>query len=291
MVMNDVLAIALDAQVLPWVAAVFGAIAGSFANVVVYRLPPRIQWAWRAEAKGILEIEQESEPAPPGPTEGRSRCPGCGSPIRARDNVPVLSWLLLLGRARCCGMRISPRYPLVEAGMAALWGLLVVLHGPTWFTAAAVVGTSILVVAALIDADTTYLFDVLTLPLLWLGLAVAALGGPVSPSAAIAGAIVGYGLPWAFSKIYGAVRGLDIVLGEGDLKLLAAIGAWGGFAAAIGALVLGAILTLLAIIVAMALKGRGVASGLLPFGPGLIVAGWLLIFVVPAHTAFGLLAP
>lgn len=291
MAMNDVLAIALDAQVLPWVAAVFGAIAGSFANVVVYRLPARIQWGWRMEAKGILELEHGSEPAPPGPTEGRSRCPGCGNPIQARDNVPVLSWLLLLGRARCCGMRIAPRYPLVEAGMAALWALLVVLHGPTWFTAAAIVATSILVIAALIDLDTTYLFDALTLPLLWLGLAVAAFGGPVSPTEAILGAAVGYGLPLVFSKIYGAIRGLDIVLGEGDLKLLAAVGAWGGMAAAIGALVLGAILTLLAIIIGMALKGRGVASGLLPFGPGLIVAGWLLIFVVPAHGAFGLLAP
>jgi leader peptidase (prepilin peptidase)/N-methyltransferase len=288
--MNEVFAILLDAHVLPWVAAVFGAIAGSFANVVIYRLPARVLWGWRQEAHGMLELEHANDPAPQGPADGRSRCPGCGSAIQARDNVPVLSWLVLLGRARCCGMRISPRYPLVEAGMAALWGLLVVLYGPTWFTAAAILGTWLLLVAALIDADTTFLFDVLTLPLLWLGLAVAALGGPVSASDALLGAAVGYGVPLVFSKVYGAIRGLEIVLGEGDLKLLAAIGAWGGIAAALGALVLGAVLTLLAIIVAMALKGRGVASGLLPFGPGLIAAGWLLIFVVPAHGAFRVLA-
>jgi leader peptidase (prepilin peptidase)/N-methyltransferase len=127
----------------------------------------------------------------------RSRCPHCGRPIRAIENVPVLSWLMLRGRCAGCGARIPARYPLVEllGGVAA--GLAAWRFGPSWTAAAAAALSLALIALTFIDIDTQLLPDDLTLPLLWLGL-LANLGGLFTdlPSAVV-GAMAGYLLLWS----------------------------------------------------------------------------------------------
>ena len=129
-------------------AAALGLIVGSFANVCIHRIP-------RGQSIG----------SPP------SRCPGCGARIRPWDNIPVLSYLLLRGKCRTCGIRISARYPLVEAAnAAAYWGVAVV-YGPTLVAAIAMPLISVLFVLSLIDLDHHILPDVITLPAIVLGIA------------------------------------------------------------------------------------------------------------------------
>ncbi len=168
-------------------AALLGAIVGSFANVVVYRLP-------RGESV-----------VTPG-----SRCPSCGRRLAAIDLVPVLSWLFLRGRCRTCGARISPRYPLVEALMAGLFAALVVAfppesHGAAVLPLLAVV--AMLVMAALIDLERYVLPDVLTLPALALALLGALLWdgtpGLPAPGDALAGALAGAGVLVLINRVGG----------------------------------------------------------------------------------------
>lgn len=200
---------------LPFVVA-FGAILGSFANVCIHRLP-----------------RGESVVSP------RSRCPKCLAPIRARDNVPVLSWLLLRGRCRGCGASISVRYPLVEAAVAFVFLAALVRHGlAPDAIASALLGTAALVLAAT-DLDARVLPDEVTLVVLGFGLLLAAwrdldafasvgwtaFEGHLLPSAA--GAAFGALLLYAVAAGYRALRGTE-GMGLGDVKMIAMIGAFVG---------------------------------------------------------------
>jgi len=143
-------------------ALLLGLVVGSFANVCVYRLP-----------------RGESVVSPP------SRCPRCGSRITARDNLPVLSFLLLRGRCRSCGAPISWRYPAVEAATGLLWLGLAATFGPAPRTAVAMALVTALLVLSLIDLDHKILPDVITLPGIVVGLAASFLpGSPVRPLSA-----------------------------------------------------------------------------------------------------------
>jgi leader peptidase (prepilin peptidase)/N-methyltransferase len=129
-------------------ALLLGLVVGSFANVCIHRLPRR-----------------ESVVSPP------SRCPSCGSLIRARDNVPLVSWLLLHGRCRACRAPISPRYPAVEAANGLLWLALAALRGPGAQTFVTMALVTALLVLSFIDFDHQLLPDVVTLPGIVAGLA------------------------------------------------------------------------------------------------------------------------
>ena len=210
------------------VATVFGLLWGSFLNVVIYRVP-----------RGLSVVR------PP------STCPGCGALIKPYDNVPVFSWLLLRGKARCCGAKISPRYPLVElmGGLLALAIVEVYLRSlppeMTLVRAGALFLTYFsfalsLVAAAFIDAEHMYLPDPITLGGTVLGVVTATLRGS-SLRFSVTGAIVGFVMLWLpFIVIYPRLRGRQ-GMGLGDAKLVMLAGAWFGWPGAFFTLMAGAV--------------------------------------------------
>src|SRR5690606_4408147 len=196
-----------------------------------------------------------------------SHCPACQHPLSAAENIPLLSWLLQRGRCRHCQVPISPRYPLVEAGSALLTALVAWRFGPAWTTLALLVLSWGLIALTLIDIDHHLLPDDLTLPLLWLGLIVNALGiGLTSLEEALWGAVAGYGLLWGVYWIFKLLTGKE-GMGQGDFKLLAALGAWLGWQSLpliiLLSSLLGAVLGLLLIV----LQGRS-RHAALPFEIG-----------------------
>lgn len=251
--------------------ALLGLIVGSFLNVVIYRLPQMLERRWRDDARRQLSLSlDEVAPRydlllPP------SSCPGCRRPIAAKDNIPLLSWLLLRGSARCCGWRIPWRYPLVELVGMLLFLLAGWLIPVGWELAGALLLLPWLLALAAIDARTWLLPDVLTLPLLWLGLGFNLCDTFVPLAQAVAGAMAGYLLLWCLLWGFKLLRGMD-GLGYGDLKLLAALGAWLGWQALPHLLLIAAGGGVLATLIQRGITGRSVTQPL-AFGPWLALGG------------------
>jgi leader peptidase (prepilin peptidase)/N-methyltransferase len=265
----------------PWGLLVLGLIIGSFLNVVIHRLPLISETAWKADARAILDLpEVETEPltlsAP------ASRCPKCGHLIRWWENIPVLSWLVLRGKCSACSAPISPRYPLVELAT----GLLFMGCGLKFGAAPTVLlwcgVCAVLVAAAMIDWDTTYLHDDLTGPLLWAGLLAASLGWTgVSMKDSLWGAAAGYMSLWTVNALFRLVRGTD-GMGNGDFKLLAALCAWLGWTMLLPIILASSIVGAV-IGIGMKLSGNLREGVYVPFGPFLAAAGLTVMFVGPAQ--------
>ena len=243
------------------IATVFlaGAAVGSFLNVVIFRGPA--MW-------GLVEAPPRGDLVAP-----RSYCPACKAPLGFWNLVPLASYFLQRGRCAACGAPIAVRYPLVEllAGMTAIIALL--LFGWTLSALLAAVFAMALIALAFIDFETGYLPDAITLPLIAFGLAANAFG-VFSPAAdAVIGAAAGFLVFWAIGAAYQRLRGRD-GLGLGDAKLLAAIGAWTGWALLPFVIVIAAALTL----AFAALRGLARSDEALPFGPGLCAAGFMALF-------------
>ena len=227
------------------VALLLAPFVGSFAGLVADRLP---------RGEGFVR--------------GRSRCEACGRTLGPAELVPVLSYLGLRGRARCCGAPIPLRLPAIEVAA------LLVAASAAWTADGALLlaglglGWTLLLLAA-IDARALRLPDGLTLPLGAAGLALGALGvlGPLPAQAA--GAAIGYGALAGIDAAHRAIRGRTGI-GGGDAKLLGAIGAWTGWQA-LGPVVLVAALTGL---VAAAARGKLRQGAAIPFGPFLALGGW-----------------
>ena len=235
-------------------AFLLGLVVGSFANVCIYRLPRR-----------------ESIVSPP------SRCPSCGRLIRAIDNVPVVSWLLLRGRCRACRAPISPRYPAVEAANGLLWLALAALHGPRAQTFVAMALVTALLVLSLIDLEHQILPDVITLPGLAAGLAASFLPGwPVRPRAALLAAAGGWLAFAAVAKLYQRARGIE-GLGQGDWKLAAMLGAFLGWQPMLLTVLIASVAGTLVGLAAVGLRGRDMRHPL-PFGTFLGAAGIAVLF-------------
>lgn len=215
-----------------WLTSVgiFGSIIGSFLNVVIYRLPFILERRWEREA--MLQLEQPVAEAmlPFNLILPRSYCPYCFHQIRVRDNIPLLSYIFLKGKARCCGKRIPYQYPLVEMMCAMLFMLATWIFPPGILLIGALVFLSMLLVLAVIDYRSCILPDILTLPLLWLGLIFNLSEGYILLEDAIVGAISGYLCLWCLYWGFHYVTGKE-ALGYGDFKLLAALGAWMGWQA------------------------------------------------------------
>jgi len=252
-----------------------GLLVGSFLNVVILRLPARLFHDWRCQCRELLELDTGSDDEPAGIATGRSRCPACGHGIRSYDNVPVISWLVLRGRCRDCGTRISPRYPTVELLTGLLSVAVIAALGPTPAGLAGLAFTWALVAGSGIDLDHKLLPDQITLPLLWLGLLLNIDGMFVDLTSAVIGAAAGYLVLWAVFHLFRLATGKE-GMGYGDFKLLGAIGAWFGWqvlptvillASAVGAIIgIG--------LIAIRRMGREVP---IAFGPFLAAAGWLVL--------------
>ena len=255
-------------------AGLLGLLVGSFINVVAYRLPIMLERQWQREAQEVLGLPvQEHErfdlclPA--------SRCSHCGHRIRAWENIPVFSYLALRGRCSACKASIGIRYPLVELGCAAFSVVVAWQFGPTLQALLGLVLTWSLLSLSLIDSDHQLLPDALVKPVLWLGLACNAFGVFVPLSEAVWGAIIGYLSLWAVYWLFKLVTGKE-GLGYGDFKLLALIGAWGGWQVLPLTLLLSSVGG--AVIGVCLLRLRKASMGsTMPFGPYLAIAGWIAV--------------
>jgi leader peptidase (prepilin peptidase)/N-methyltransferase len=259
-------------------AIVFGLIVGSFLNVVAHRLPIMLERAWHLEISDATgqAAQTDSLPARYNLCVPRSACPHCGHVLRAHENIPVLSYALLRGRCSSCRAPISVRYPLVELAGGALAAAALAVYGPTGAGLAAFGFAAALLAMSAIDAETRLLPDSLTLPLLWAGLIVNFGDTFTTLRAAVAGAIAGYLFLWCIYWLFRFVRGVE-GMGYGDFKLLAALGAWLGWAALPQVVLIAAITGAVAGLLAM-WAGRLRFEEPLPFGPFLALGGVVTLF-------------
>jgi leader peptidase (prepilin peptidase)/N-methyltransferase len=254
-------------------AGVLGLLVGSFLNVVILRLPARLEAQWRREAQQELALELADEPLPPGIVRESSHCPHCKHPLSAADNIPLFGWLLLRGRCRYCSAPISIQYPLVELLCGLLSVAVVWKFGPGREALAGLVLTWMLVALAGIDFRTQLLPDQLNFPLLWLGLLLSLLPMFVLPTQAILGAALGYLSLWSVYWLFKLLTGKE-GMGYGDFKLLAALGAWMGPGALLPVVLLSSLVGAIVggLMIALRRHGRDMP---MPFGPFIAMAGWI----------------
>ena len=256
---------------------VFGLLIGSFLNVVILRLPARLEYDWRSQCKELLEIENAAEQGKPPPDLmwSRSQCPKCGHFIKAHENIPLLSYLFLRGRCSSCRTQISARYPIIEATTATLFLLLAIHFGPSLQTLAAIVLTAILIALTGIDIDHQLLPDDLTLFLLWCGLFASLFGVFTDPVSSIIGALAGYLSLWLIYHLFRLLTGKE-GMGYGDFKLLAALGAWLGWQMLPLIIFLSSLVGAVIGLIMIGLK-RHKSSQPMPFGPFIALAGWITL--------------
>lgn len=266
-------------------AALLGMLVGSFLNVVIYRIPVMLQREWRQQCCEFLELD-EKKFSKDDPTaklkvfnlvKPDSHCPQCNAPVRAWQNIPVISYLLLGGKCAHCKKGISIRYPIIEAVTGLLSVLVVWQFGATWLTLAVLVLTWALIALTMIDFDHQLLPDNITLPLLWLGLLVNTLlpGSDVTATDAVLGAVFGYlslwSLYWAFKLLTGKEG-----MGYGDFKLLGALGAWMGWQSLLMIVILSSLVGAAVGISLLVFRGRD-RNIPIPFGPYLAGAGFIAL--------------
>jgi len=257
-------------------AAALGLLVGSFLNVVILRLPRRLEWQWKRDATEILELPELYDPPPPGIVVEPSHCPQCKHRLSWYENIPLFSWLAQRGKCRHCQAPISAQYPLVELLTAVLSVYCVWHFSFGWQSFGAIVLTCFLIALSGIDLRTQLLPDQLTLPLLWLGLIASVENLYFGPKDAVLGAIAGYVSLWTVWWLFKQITGKE-GMGHGDFKLLAALGAWVGLNGVLPILLLSSVVGAIIGSVWLTAKGRDHASPI-PFGPYLAIAGWIVFF-------------
>jgi len=273
-----------------------GLLVGSFLNVVIYRLPVMLEREWRQQCQELLAHDGEATSGETPPEvfnllRPRSRCPHCGTPVHAWQNIPVLSWLLLGGKCASCKSPISIRYPLIELLTGLLSGLLVWRFGVTLEAAGALLLLWALIALTVIDIDQQLLPDCITLPLLWLGISISLLQPATSAlqfpdlRSSVIGAIVGYTSLWSVYWVFKLLTGKE-GMGYGDFKLLAALGAWLGWQMLPLVILLSALTGAVTGVAMIILLGRDRQLPI-PFGPYLAVAGLIALLWGPQlNTAY-----
>ena len=236
------------------VGALFGAVIGSFLNVCIVRLPA-----------------EQSVVSPP------SRCPRCGKPVEWRDNIPVLSWILLGGKCRGCREPISMLYPLVELATAVLWGVMAWRYGLSLEALKGALFGTLLLGIALTDAREYIIPNEFTYGGLAIGLILSAAGGLSAVLAALAGAAVGFGILWLVG-VAGRWAFKEEAMGGGDIKMMAMVGSFVGWQGVLLTIFLGA-LAGTAIFLPLTLIGR---KKLVPFGVFLAIGAAVTYVIGPA---------
>ncbi|HDK37404.1 MAG TPA: prepilin peptidase [Thiolapillus brandeum] len=256
---------------------VLGLIVGSFLNVVIYRLPKRMEQELQDTCDELAGRESDYRPnkwfglsyliTP------SSTCLSCGHRIKAWENIPILSWLLQKGRCTSCDTCLSVQYPIVEL-LTALLSLVVAWQfGFSWQTLAALLLTWALIAMSVIDIKLQLLPDVLILPLIWLGLLLNLNGWFTDIDSAIYGAVAGYLSLWFIFHLFLLATGKE-GMGYGDFKLFALFGAWLGWQLLPQILLLSALVGAISGLGMILFMGRDKALPI-PFGPYLAAAGWI----------------
>ncbi|MBD9478604.1 A24 family peptidase [Pseudoxanthomonas sp. PXM02] len=265
------------------VVAGLGLLVGSFLNVVILRLPRRLEWEWKRDAREVLEEPELYDPPPPGIVVERSHCPHCKTALSWYENIPLFSWLALRGKCRHCKAPISPQYPIVELLTALLAVASVWRFGFGWQGFGAALLSCYLVALSGIDLRTRLLPDQLTLPLMWLGL-IGSLDNLYMPAKpALLGAIAGYVSLWLVWWLFKQLTGKE-GMGRGDFKLLAALGAWVGLSGVLPIILISSLVGAVIGSAWLLIKGRDRATPI-PFGPYLAVAGLIVFFWGPNQIA------
>jgi leader peptidase (prepilin peptidase)/N-methyltransferase len=260
-------------------AVAVGLMVGSFLNVVAHRLPIMMEREWRIHCAELTGTARPPDSQHYDLCRPRSRCPQCQRPIRVRENIPVLSYVMQAGRCVGCGWHIPLRYPIIELLGAAVAVVAAARYGVSVAAlGAACMGWALLALSA-IDLDHHLLPDTIALPLLWAGLGLNLIGTYTTLQASVLGAMAGYLLLWAVYWTFKLLTGKE-GMGYGDFKLLAALGAWTGWqqlpliillASAVGATVG----------VALIAAGQRQRSQPIPFGPFLAASGWVALLWGP----------
>ena len=245
-----------------------GLLVGSFLNVLIYRLPLMMMRDWRVQSLEMLALPGEDRNETFNLMLPHSHCPHCAHQIRAWENLPVISYLCLGGKCSSCKSNISKRYPLIELACALLSAFIAWHFGFTWQAAAMLLLSWGLLGMSVIDTDHQLLPDILVFPLLWLGLIVNSFELFVSLQDALWGTVAGYLSLWSVYWLFKLLTGKE-GMGYGDFKLLAMLGAWGGWQ------VLPIIILLSSLI--GALFGLLIRRLRIPFGPFLAIAGWIAL--------------
>lgn len=278
--------LALVPDLVWWIAvAILALIVGSFLNVVIYRLPLILRRQWRGEAQAFLSdsdiVKTSSNFSLLYPS---SCCTRCATPILWRHKIPLLSFILLRGLCAYCRQPISLRYPAIELLTMIICLIVFAVHGISYLSAVGMLFVSCLIVLAYIDQKEGYLADEITIPLIWGGLLLNCFGVIVSAEQAILGATLGYLSFFLLNQLFRIVRGRH-GLGQGDMKLLAALGAWLGWEV-LPALVLVASLSGLVLYCLMRLRLHYALSDTIPFGPYLAFSGILFFLFYPQLKMF-----
>ncbi|BAN46693.1 A24 family peptidase [Metapseudomonas resinovorans] len=252
-----------------------GLLVGSFLNVVIHRLPQMMLRDWQEQAREVLSLPAE----PKGPVFNlvlpNSRCPHCNHEIRAWENIPVVSYLALRGKCSSCKAAISTRYPLVELVCGLLSAYVAWHFGFSWQAGAFLVLTWGLLAMSMIDVDHQLLPDALVLPLLWLGLILNSQGLFASLEDALWGAVAGYMSLWSVYWLFKLVTGKE-GMGHGDFKLLAMLGAWGGWQVLPLTILLSSLVGAVLGVIMLRLRNQDSTTPI-PFGPYLAIAGWIAL--------------
>lgn len=252
-----------------------GLMVGSFLNVVIYRLPIMMQRDWRQECLAYLQLPAETAAETFNLSWPRSHCPVCKTEIKAYQNIPVLSYLLLGGKCSQCKTVIGARYPLIEALTGVCSALIAWRFGYGLELLFGLILTWSLIALSFIDIDQQLLPDSITLPMLWLGLFLSLFSIYTDSHASIIGAVAGYLSLWCVFHVFKLLTGKE-GMGYGDFKLLALFGAWLGWQF-LPMIILLSSLVGTVIGIGMIVFRQHDASKPIPFGPYLAAAGWLAL--------------
>ena len=247
------------------VVFIFGLIFGSFFNVLIHRIPKSIQSPKKESLFSAISFP-------------KSYCPKCKKGLFVVHNLPIISWLFLLGKCYFCKAKISIRYPLVELLSGFIFLFCFWQYGVTTEFFLWVLFFSILLILFFIDLETFLLPDFLTMPLMLIGVFKSLLySDQIDPINSVVGVLVGFFALFITNAIYKLWRGVD-GFGFGDFKLLAGLGAWFGAALILPIIVLGALVALLSVGLLSFVGRRLDLQTMIPFGPALITATIVIYF-------------
>lgn len=258
-------------------AGIIGLCVGSFLNVVIYRLPRQLEASWKRDSRDFLGLPAEEDATATFniaiPT---SHCPKCNAPLSPWHNIPLLSYLFLRGRCAACAAPISAQYPLVEFCSGALFAIVGTNWGITAEGGFILVFGVMLLTLTVIDFHTHLLPDILTYPLLWLGLLANTQGLFTSLTDAVYGAVAGYMILWMVYWAFKLLTGKE-GMGHGDFKLLAALGAWLGWQQLPLIILLSSFVGAAIGLAMIVVRGRDKQLPM-AFGPYLAIAGFIAMF-------------